>query len=88
MVYLIHLETPLAHSRHYLGFAESDVHSRLETHRKGQGSRMLRAANLAKINYDIVRIWHDGDRNFERSLKKRKNAKFLCPVCTPKTTTN
>jgi hypothetical protein len=35
----------------------------------------------AGIEFKIVRIWDDVDRDFERKLKKRKNAKYLCPNC-------
>lgn len=82
MVYLIHLDEPLAHAQHYLGFTiHDDPTIRLEEHKKSQGSRMLAACNRAGIDYGIVRTWPEGDRNFERSLKNRKKTARLCPVC-------
>lgn len=80
VVYLIHLERPMAHAQHYIGWCRDGPEERLATHREGKGSRLLRAVNAAQIPYDIVRIWK-GDRNLERRLKNRKNAKRLCPVC-------
>ncbi len=84
MVYLIHLETKYEHAQHYLGFVdggEDRLKSRLEYHRKGSGSRFLRAVAKAGINFDVVRTWPDGDRNFERSLKNKKKSSRLCPTC-------
>jgi len=87
MVYLIHLEEKLKHSQHYLGFVdggEDRLQSRLEYHRTGKGSKFLKAVSEKGINFSVVRTWVDGDRNFERKLKNRKNAKHLCPICNPK----
>lgn len=86
MVYLIHLEQKLKHSQHYIGFVDGEnrLKTRVEYHRKGQGSKFLKAVTLAGIEFSVVRTWKDGDRNFERKLKNRKNAKALCPCCNPK----
>lgn len=32
----------------------------------------------------MIRIWKDGDRNFERSLKNKKKASQFCPICNLK----
>lgn len=87
MVYLIHLEQKYKHAQHYIGFVdggEDRLKSRLEYHRKGSGSRLLRAVAKAGINFDVVRTWVEGDRNFERSLKNKKKASTLCPICAKK----
>ncbi len=83
MVYLIHFDQPLAHAQHYIGFCEKQngLESRLEYHRTGRGSKLLKAVSEKGIGFEAVRTWPDGDRNFERSLKNRKNAKRLCPIC-------
>lgn len=82
MVYLIHLDQKLAHAGHYLGFCEdNDPARRIARHKAGNGSRLLRAANAAGIDYAVVRVWQDADRNFERKLKNRKNTPQLCPIC-------
>lgn len=83
-VYLIHLDSKLAHSQHYIGFTElDDVDQRLKVHESGQGSPMLRAANQKGISYHVSRIWHDKTRGFERRLKNAKKSRLLCPVCNP-----
>lgn len=82
-VYLIHLDRPLAHSQHYIGWT-NDLPNRMHEHETGRGSAFLRAAKEAGINFKVVRTWEGQDRNFERKLKNRKNAKFLCPTCQHK----
>ena len=80
-VYLLHLQSPLSnHARHYIGYAH-DVQARFEHHKNGSGARMLRVCNERGINYEIVRIWKNGDKVFERKLKNCKNSSRFCPVC-------
>jgi predicted GIY-YIG superfamily endonuclease len=82
-VYLIHFDKPYRHARHYVGYARL-VTARLEHHRAGRGARLLAAVNAAGISYKIARTWPDGDRNFERQLKKNgKRGPLLCPICNP-----
>jgi len=80
-VYLIHFDAPLAHARHYVGWA-SNLSGRLAHHRKGSGARLMRAVNEAGITWSVVRTWQEADRNFERKLKNQKNTPRLCPACT------
>jgi predicted GIY-YIG superfamily endonuclease len=84
-LYLIHMERKLAHSQHYLGFCNDvkGIPSRINYHRKGYGSRFLKAANEVGIAFKVVRTWEIGSRDDERRLKKQKNAPRLCPVCNP-----
>ncbi len=79
-VYLIHLETPIAHSRHYLGWTRF-LKKRINHHRNGTGARFLAEAVRRGIGFEVVRKWKNTDGNFERKLKNRKNAPKLCPVC-------
>ena len=53
---------------------------RLAQHREGTGARMLAAANLRGISYDVVRTW-PGGRDVERRIKAQRNAPRLCPAC-------
>ena len=84
-VYLIHLETKISHAQHYIGWSRF-FKARLAHHRNGTGSRLLRAATLRGIAFDVVRKWKDADAGFERKLKRRKNARRLCPVCRKEAT--
>jgi len=82
-VYLVHLDKPMAHARHYIGFS-SALEKRLDNHLKGTGSRFLAGANRAGIGYSVVRTWENVDRNFERRLKKWHKSRLLCPCCMDK----
>lgn len=80
VVYLLHLDTPLRHAKHYVGFADDDLAARLERHAAGQGARMLAVCRERGITWQLARTW-EGDRKFERRLKKWKGAAQFCPVC-------
>lgn len=87
MVYLIHFDQKLHHAQHYIGFVDEPTHKlerRIEYHRKGQGSKLLKALVQKQIQFSVVRTWPEGDRNFERSLKNKKRASQFCPICNPK----
>ena len=75
--YLICLDQPYFHARHYVGFSD-DIQRRIQTHRKGQGSPLLAAALAAGIDFRLVRVWPGADRHFERKLHNRHGSR-LCP---------
>ncbi len=84
MVYLIHFEREYKGCNHYLGFCkDGNMDRRPERHKKGDGAKLLRAVNIAGIDYKVARIWEEGDQNFERQLKNQKNARRYCPICCP-----
>jgi predicted GIY-YIG superfamily endonuclease len=78
-VYLLHLERPMGHSRHYLGYS-SDVGRRLAQHQVGHGAQFLRAALRRGIGWQLSRCWPGGDRRLESALK-RISSRTLCPLC-------
>lgn len=79
-VYLLHFLRPHAHASHYLGWAQ-DVPKRLARHRSGQGARLIAVILAAGNDFVLARTWPGADKAMERKLKKRRNAKFLCPIC-------
>lgn len=86
-VYLIHFERPLGdlnnprgQAQHYLGHTD-DVEARLARHRSGNGAAIMAAVAREGIDWTVVRISQDGDRDLERRLKARKNHPRLCPIC-------
>lgn len=79
--YLLHLDKPLRHAKHYMGVCE-DLDARLSRHAKGAGARMLAVCIERGITWKLARTW-PGDRVFERKLKNRKDAPKLCPICNP-----
>lgn len=79
-IYLLHLDTPLAHARHYVGVAD-DLDARLGRHAAGNGARMLAVCVERGITWRLARTWQ-GDRRLERQLKNRRNAPKLCAICS------
>jgi len=86
-VYLIHLSrkignpaNPRGQAQHYIGSA-CDLAARLESHRKGLGSKLMAAVAQAGISWSCVRVWVNVPRSFERELKSKKHAQRFCPVC-------
>ena len=85
MVYLIHFNEPLHHAQHYCGYTSKDeLQERMEAHRRGKGSRLLRAVSKAGIAWEVCRVWSDADRHFERRLKNTHKLSRHCPVCRMK----
>lgn len=83
-VYLLHFDrlgpSAGAHAQHYLGWSD-DIEARLACHRNGRGSALVAAFVAAGIDFKVARIWPGMDRHGERRLKRRKNARKLCPIC-------
>lgn len=87
-IYLLHFSKPYKHAKHYLGYVDGDSYKcivdRLEKHRNGTGAKLTKVVSEAGIDLELVRFWCNVDRNFERSLKNRKNTPRLCPICNKK----
>jgi hypothetical protein len=80
-VYLLHLDPPFGHARHYTGWA-SDLYGRLTHHGTSDGANLLWHAAKAGGTWTLARTW-PGDRNLERRLKRAGGAARRCPVCRP-----
>jgi predicted GIY-YIG superfamily endonuclease len=78
-IYLLHFDRPYQHAAHYTGWT-TDLEVRLAQHRAGDGARLMAVIRQAGIGFELVRTWR-GDRTLERRLKKRHNARRLCPTC-------
>jgi predicted GIY-YIG superfamily endonuclease len=79
-IYLIHLDTPYKHARHYTGWT-TDLPARLQAHREGRGARLMEVITQAGITWRLARTW-PGGRSRERAIKDRHEAPRLCPECT------
>ncbi|MBO0802867.1 MAG: hypothetical protein J2P25_07300 [Nocardiopsaceae bacterium] len=82
MVYLLHLDPPYRHARHYLGWTEN-LPARLAEHWAGTGARLLAVAREAGGSWHLARTW-PGTRTLERALKDMRETPRLCPECTPR----
>lgn len=83
-VYLLHFDRPISDhhtTQHYLGWARH-LPSRIAKHANGSGARLTQVARERGIGFTVARTW-PGDRNFERTLKRRKYGPRICPICNP-----
>ena len=81
-VYLLHLDPPYQHARHYTGHAEpGNLNARLAAHAAGTGARLMQVIREAGGTFRLARTW-PGSRTRERELKNRHEAPRLCPICT------
>jgi len=85
-VYILHLNTPLHHARHYTGFSTNSrtLAERLEHHRRGSaGCRFTSVLHDLGIGFTLARVFVGKrfDRNFERKLKNTKKVTRYCPIC-------
>lgn len=81
-VYLLHLDPPVGHSRHYIGYSDDRlIHKRLADHRAGRGGALPREALRRGSALVLVYVWWGADRAFERRLKRQGGAVRWCPAC-------
>lgn len=83
-VYLLCLDTPLAHARHYTGWAKNarTLERRIEHHANGTSHvRFMEAVREAGITFTLVQVEWDGTRDRERQLKQQGGATRRCPRC-------
>lgn len=86
-VYLIHLEKPFKHAKHYIGYtALESVEDRVKRHKNNSGSHFLSVCNYECIDYKVVRTWNrmtiKDAKELERRIKKHSSTP-LCPICNP-----
>jgi predicted GIY-YIG superfamily endonuclease len=82
VIYLLHIDPPYKHARHYLGIGE-DLNARLQLHQDEHGARLTQVCIENGRALKLVRTW-EGAPNDERRLKNQKNSPWLCPLCNPK----
>jgi hypothetical protein len=82
--YLLHLDPPYRHARHYLGFAEGDgLAGRLAEHGTPHGAKLLAVVKAAGGTWRIVRTWPQTTRSTERQIKRTRHVPHYCPECQP-----
>ena len=80
VIYLIHFSSKFGHAQHYLGYA-SNFEKRMEKHRKGTGSNLIKKIQEAGIEWEVVRKWENVGPQAEAELKRFHNNRRLCPLC-------
>jgi len=82
MIYLIHIDPPVSHAKHYLGWTTPErLAVRLRHHEQGKGARLLLAALERGALVRLVRLWRDGSILEERRIKRTSRLAVHCPVC-------
>lgn len=82
MIYIIHFDQPFHHARHYVGYCqEGGLTTRIDQHRSGTGSVLLRHLNEVGITWRVVNLIHGGDRVMERTIKRTNHVNRWCPFC-------
>ena len=82
MVFLLHLDQPYRHVRHYVGAVNLDrpaTHADL-TIADIPSSPLLRAIDAAGITVSVARVW-PGDARRKDEIQSCKAVRRLCPVC-------
>lgn len=79
VIYLLHLERPYKHAKHYTGWT-TDLDARLAEHAAGRGARLLEVVRAAGIGWTLARTW-PGTRTRERQIKNQGGAPRRCPEC-------
>lgn len=80
-VYLIHLDDPVGHLSHYIGYTKVGVAQRLAAHAAGRGGRLLQVARERGCRWRLARVWKGG-LALERKLHDYSNTPRLCPICS------
>jgi predicted GIY-YIG superfamily endonuclease len=80
VIYLIHFKEKYKGAGHYLGYA-SDFEKRMERHRAGRGSNLIKVIQNAGIEWEVVRKWENVGPQAEAELKRFHNNRRLCPIC-------
>lgn len=86
-VYILHLDTPLHHAKHYSGFSQNGrtLKQRIAHHENGTARcKFTDALHRLGIGFKLARVFIDADRNFERALKNTHNVPYYCPICNPR----
>lgn len=86
IVYILHLDTPLHHAKHYTGWSTNGrtIRRRLDHHANGTaGCKFTRALHEKGITFTVARLFKGVDRHFERALKNTHKVTKYCPICNP-----
>jgi hypothetical protein len=78
--YLIHIDPPYKHARHYKGWTDRPVEQRLADHLAGRGALLTRLAVRAGSRLTLARVWPNTTKDREDSIK-RQDGKRMCPEC-------
>ena len=82
IVYLLHLDPPLKHARHYTGFHAGTLdtlQARLDTHAAGRGAKMLARQVRAGGTWRLAHA--EEGTTLTEHRRKYRGASGRCPIC-------
>ncbi|MBD3387428.1 MAG: hypothetical protein GF414_00605 [Candidatus Altiarchaeales archaeon] len=85
-VYVIHLNRPFRHAKHYIGYT-TDIVRRMTHHSLGHrdSSHFMKAVCRAGIRWSVTMVQSFEDAKeavcFEKKLKRDKRSSLHCPLC-------
>lgn len=83
-IYVLHFDTPFEHAQHYVGCTRTPA-SRLITHARGHGARIVKAAMAAGCTWRLGNLYQclqGSPLVAERHIKDMHGSKPYCGVCT------
>jgi hypothetical protein len=83
-VYVLHIDPPFKHARHYIGFTpDRTAARRVAEHLNGsfRGNPLIKAALNAGCQVRLAHEFPGASREFERWLKDRKDVRRWCACC-------
>jgi hypothetical protein len=78
--YLIHIDPPYKHAKHYKGWTDRPVARRFADHLAGRGALLTRMAVQAGSRLTLARVWPNTTKDREDSIKHRSGVR-MCPEC-------
>jgi predicted GIY-YIG superfamily endonuclease len=83
-VYLLHFESRVGGlMQHYVGFTKRLPAARFQKHMSGESdTEFTRLATKRGLVGTIAKVWENAGPEFEQKLKREKNFKRHCPLCT------
>lgn len=86
-VYLLHIDPPYKHARHYIGWSKAyRPNERINQHLldTAKANPLIKAAIAAGCLVSVAHIWHQrADRKFERQLKNLERHTEVLPALQP-----
>ena len=85
-VYLLHFNKPYwTNCRHYIGYTSKPVKQRVNAHKAGKGSLLVRYALAKGCTFVVAKTWQFDTkweaRHFERRQKRNGHLPKICPKC-------
>ena len=79
-VYLLHLDPPVSHMGHYLGYSRN-LARRLREHQGSNPAQLVKTALRRGSTVSVGKVWIGETQGFEQRLKKQGGFRRYCDLC-------